>query len=633
MNIGLKYKLGKSILENTNKMNEKIRNIAIIAHVDHGKTTLVDQLLRQSGVFRANEQVQDRVMDSNDIERERGITILSKNTAVNYNGYRINIVDTPGHADFGGEVERILKMVDGVLLLVDAFEGCMPQTRFVLRKALELGKVPVVVINKVDRPGARPYEVVDEVLSLFIELGANDEQLEFPIVYASARDGVSGYEPDELEPNMKPIFDTIIAHVPAPAGEDEGPLQVLISTIDYDDYVGRIGVGRIERGTAMRNRTVVVCCAANDELREAKLSRLYRFEGLKRVEAETVSAGDIVAIAGISGIAIGETVCDPLEVEPLPFVHIDEPTVSMDFIVNTSPFAGKEGKYVTSRNLRDRLFKEVETNVSMRVETTASTDAFKVSGRGELHLSILIETMRRQDYEFAVSRPKVIMKRDEKGHLLEPIEELTIDVPQEYMGTVMEKLGTRRAVLVNMINENEGSVRLIFDIPARGLMGYRSELLTDTRGNGVMSHIFKDYEPYTGEIAERTRGSLIASESGEANSYGLFNTQDRGRLFVSPGDPVYEGQIVGECSRNEDITVNVCKKKHVTNMRASGSDEALRLTPPLQLSLEQCLEFIRDDELVEVTPKNIRMRKRYLTKEQRIKDFNRKQAQNGEADV
>lgn len=633
MSMGLKYKLSKSILENTNEMNEKIRNIAIIAHVDHGKTTLVDQLLRQSGVFRANEQVQDRVMDSNDIERERGITILSKNTAVNYNGYRINIVDTPGHADFGGEVERILKMVDGVLLLVDAFEGCMPQTRFVLRKALELGKVPVVVINKVDRPGARPYEVVDEVLSLFIELGANDEQLEFPIVYASARDGVSGYEPDALEPNMKPVFDTIIAHVPAPTGEDEGPLQVLISTIDYDDYVGRIGVGRIERGTAMRNRTVVVCCAANDERREAKLSRLYRFEGLKRVEAEAVSAGDIVAIAGISGIAIGETVCDPIEVEPLPFVHIDEPTVSMDFIVNTSPFAGKEGKYVTSRNLRDRLFKEVETNVSMRVETTASTDAFKVSGRGELHLSILIETMRRQDYEFAVSRPKVIMRRDEKGHLLEPIEELTIDVPQEYMGTVMEKLGTRRAVLVNMINENEGSVRLIFDIPARGLMGYRSELLTDTRGNGVMSHVFKDYEPYTGEIAERTRGSLIASESGEANSYGLFNTQDRGRLFVSPGEPVYEGQIVGECSRNEDITVNVCKKKHVTNMRASGSDEALRLTPPLQLSLEQCLEFIRDDELVEVTPKNIRMRKRYLTKEQRIKDFNRKQAQNGETDI
>ena len=592
-------------------MNEKIRNVAIIAHVDHGKTTLVDQLLRQSGVFRTNEQVQDRVMDSNDLERERGITILSKNTAVNYKGYRINIVDTPGHADFGGEVERILKMVDGVLLLVDAFEGCMPQTRFVLRKALELGKVPVVVINKVDRPGARPYEVVDETLDLFIELGASEEQLDFPIVYASARNGVSGFEPDEMTENMQPVFDTIINHVPAPGGDEDAPLQLLISTIDYDDYVGRIGVGRIERGVA-------------------KLSRLYRFEGLKRVETESVGAGDIVAVAGIPGISIGETVCDPACVEPLPFVHIDEPTVSMDFIVNTSPFAGREGKYVTSRNLRDRLFKEVETNVSMRVEPTSSTDAFKVSGRGELHLSILIETMRRQDFEFAVSRPKVIMKRDEQGHLLEPIEELTIDVPQEYMGTVMEKLGTRRAVLNNMINENEGSVRLIFDIPARGLMGYRSELLTDTRGNGVMSHIFKDYEPYTGEIAERTRGSLVASESGEANSYGLFNTQERGRLFVRPGDPIYEGQIVGECSRNEDIVVNVCKRKHVTNMRASGSDEALRLTPPVDLSLEQCMEFIRDDELVEVTPKNIRMRKRLLTKDQRIKEFNRKQSQTTE---
>ena len=610
-------------------MNEKIRNVAIIAHVDHGKTTLVDQLLRQSGVFRTNEQVQDRVMDSNDLERERGITILSKNTAVNYKGYRINIVDTPGHADFGGEVERILKMVDGVLLLVDAFEGCMPQTRFVLRKALELGKVPVVVINKVDRPGARPYEVVDETLDLFIELGASEEQLDFPIVYASARNGVSGFEPDEMTENMQPVFDTIINHVPAPGGDEDAPLQLLISTIDYDDYVGRIGVGRIERGVANRNRAVTVC-ALGGVPREANLPRLYRFEGLKRVEAESVGAGDIVAVAGIPGISIGETVCDPACVEPLPFVHIDEPTVSMDFIVNTSPFAGREGKYVTSRNLRDRLFKEVETNVSMRVEPTSSTDAFKVSGRGELHLSILIETMRRQDFEFAVSRPKVIMKRDEQGHLLEPIEELTIDVPQEYMGTVMEKLGTRRAVLNNMINENEGSVRLIFDIPARGLMGYRSELLTDTRGNGVMSHIFKDYEPYTGEIAERTRGSLIASESGEANSYGLFNTQERGRLFVRPGDPIYEGQIVGECSRNEDIVVNVCKRKHVTNMRASGSDEALRLTPPVDLSLEQCMEFIRDDELVEVTPKNIRMRKRLLTKDQRIKEFNRKQSQTTE---
>lgn len=489
--------------------------------------------------------------------------------------------------------------------------------------------MPVVVINKVDRPGARPYEVVDETLDLFIELGASEEQLDFPIVYASARNGVSGFEPDEMTENMQPVFDTIINHVPAPGGDEDAPLQLLISTIDYDDYVGRIGVGRIERGVANRNCAVTVC-ALGGVPREAKLSRLYRFEGLKRVETESVGAGDIVAVAGIPGISIGETVCDPACVEPLPFVHIDEPTVSMDFIVNTSPFAGREGKYVTSRNLRDRLFKEVETNVSMRVEPTSSTDAFKVSGRGELHLSILIETMRRQDFEFAVSRPKVIMKRDEQGHLLEPIEELTIDVPQEYMGTVMEKLGTRRAVLNNMINENEGSVRLIFDIPARGLMGYRSELLTDTRGNGVMSHIFKDYEPYTGEIAERTRGSLIASESGEANSYGLFNTQERGRLFVRPGDPIYEGQIVGECSRNEDIVVNVCKRKHVTNMRASGSDEALRLTPPVDLSLEQCMEFIRDDELVEVTPKNIRMRKRLLTKDQRIKEFNRKQSQTTE---
>lgn len=613
----------------TMSKRENLRNVAIIAHVDHGKTTLVDELLKQSGTFRENEQVQERVMDSNDLERERGITILSKNTAVHYKNTKINIVDTPGHADFGGEVERILKMVDGVLLLVDAFEGCMPQTRFVLRKALELGKVPVVVINKVDRPGARPYEVVDETLDLFIELGASEEQLDFPIVYASARNGVSGFEPDEMTENMQPVFDTIINHVPAPGGDEDAPLQLLISTIDYDDYVGRIGVGRIERGVANRNRAVTVC-ALGGVPREAKLSRLYRFEGLKRVETESVGAGDIVAVAGIPGISIGETVCDPACVEPLPFVHIDEPTVSMDFIVNTSPFAGREGKYVTSRNLRDRLFKEVETNVSMRVEPTSSTDAFKVSGRGELHLSILIETMRRQDFEFAVSRPKVIMKRDEQGHLLEPIEELTIDVPQEYMGTVMEKLGTRRAVLNNMINENEGSVRLIFDIPARGLMGYRSELLTDTRGNGVMSHIFKDYEPYTGEIAERTRGSLIASESGEANSYGLFNTQERGRLFVRPGDPIYEGQIVGECSRNEDIVVNVCKRKHVTNMRASGSDEALRLTPPVDLSLEQCMEFIRDDELVEVTPKNIRMRKRLLTKDQRIKEFNRKQSQTTE---
>ena len=604
-------------------MNELLRNIAIIAHVDHGKTTLVDQLLRQSGVFRANEQVKERVMDSNDLERERGITILSKNTAVNYGHYRINIVDTPGHADFGGEVERILQMVDGVLLLVDAFEGCMPLTRFVLRKALELDKVPVVVVNKVDRPGARPIEVVDETLELFMELGATAEQLDFPVVYASARDGVSGLEPDKLEDNMKPLFDTIISNVPSPKGDAQGPLQILLSTIDYDDYVGRIGIGRIERGRVVRGQTATLCGGADNNAREVKLSRLYRFEGLKRVEIESAEAGEIVAVAGVTGLSIGETACDSANVEPLPFVHIDEPTVSMMFIVNDSPFAGREGKYVTSRNIRERLFKEVETNVSMRVEETQSTDMFKVSGRGELHLSILIETMRRQEFEFAVSRPRVIMKTDEYGKTLEPIEELTIDVPQEFVGAVMEKLGRRKAELVNMITEPEGGTRLMFLIPARGLMGYRSELLTDTRGNGVMSHIFHGYEPFKGDIEERTHGSLVCSETGETSSYGLFNSQERGRMFVGPGVPVYEGQVVGECARNEDITVNVCKKKHITNMRASGSDEALRLTPHTVLSLEQCLEFIAEDELVEVTPQSIRMRKKILSKEMRMKKASR----------
>ncbi|MBQ9832917.1 MAG: translational GTPase TypA [Clostridia bacterium] len=599
--------------------NEKLRNIAIIAHVDHGKTTLVDQLLRKSGVFRANEQVQERVMDSNDLERERGITILSKNTAVNYKDYRINIVDTPGHADFGGEVERILQMVDGVLLLVDAFEGCMPQTRFVLRKALELSKTPVVVVNKVDRDGARPIEVVDETLELFMELGASAEQLDFPVVYASARNGCSGMEMDEIKDDMDAIFETIINTVPAPKCDENGPLQLLFSAIDYDDYLGRIGIGRIVRGTISRNEHVTICGGSDNNERTVKVSRLYRYEGLKRVEIESAQAGEIVAVVGISDLAIGETACDSENIEPLPFIQIDEPTVSMMFMVNDSPFAGREGKYVTSRNLRDRLFKEIETNVSMRIEETSSTDMFKVNGRGELHLSILIETMRRQEYEFAVSRPKVIMKTSDDGKLLEPIEELTIDVPQEYVGAVMEKLGTRKAELLDMISEAEGSSRLIFAIPARGLMGYRSELMTDTRGNGVMSHIFRGYEPYKGDIQERTRGSLVSHETGDTSSYGLFNTQERGRLFVGPGVPVYEGQVVGECSRNEDIVVNVCKKKHVTNMRASGSDEALRLTPPTILSLEQCLEFIADDELVEVTPKNIRMRKRILRKELRMK--------------
>lgn len=599
-----------------------IRNVAIIAHVDHGKTTLVDQLLRDAGGLRRSEQGVERIMDSNDLERERGITILSKNTSVTYHNTRINIVDTPGHADFGGEVERVLQMVDGVLLLVDAFEGCMPQTRFVLRKALELNKVPVVIINKIDRPEARPDEVVDETLELFMELGATDEQIDFPIVYASARDGKSGYDPAHLENNMQAVFDTILKAIPAPAMDTEAPLQVLFSAIDYDDYVGKIGIGRIERGVAKRAMPVVVCGGESNRETPAKITRLYRYEGLQRIEVEEASAGDIVCVAGIDSLNVGETICDPACVEAMPFVHIDEPTVSMMFLLNDSPFAGREGKYVTGRNLRDRLFNEVKTNVAMRVETTETTDTFRVSGRGELHLSILIEQMRRQGYEFAVSRPKVILKKNEAGETLEPIEELTIDVPQEYVGAVMEKLGSRKAELVDMANQGESSMRLKFLIPARGLMGYRSELLTDTRGNGVMSHVFHDYEPYKGAIEERKTGSLVAHEMGDTSSYGLFNTQDRGRLFVGPGVPVYEGQIVGESARAGDIVVNVCKKKHVTNMRAAGSDEALRLTPPVELTLEQCLEFIADDELVEITPLSIRMRKRLLTKDARVKAFN-----------
>lgn len=601
-----------------------IRNVAIIAHVDHGKTTLVDQLLKDAGALRRSEQGTDRIMDSGDLERERGITILSKNTAVLYGDTRINIVDTPGHADFGGEVERILQMVDGVLLLIDAFEGCMPQTRFVLRKALELNKKCVVVVNKVDRPEARPYEVVDEALELFIELGASDEQLDFPIVYASARNGQSGYEPDEMENNMQAVFDTILKEIPAPGQEVDEPLQILFSTIDYDDYVGKIGIGRIERGTAYRGQPIVLCGGQDNRTRETKITRLYNFEGLQRVEVEKAYAGDIVCVAGVEDLNVGETACDPQKVEPMPFVKIDEPTVSMLFLVNDSPFAGKEGKYVTSRNLRDRLFTEVKTNVSMRVEETETTDTFRVSGRGELHLSILIEQMRRQGFEFAVSRPKVILRRDEQGRITEPMEELTIDVPQEYVGSVMEKLGQRKAEMTDMTSIGDTGTRLKFIIPARGLMGYRSELMTDTRGNGVMNHLFAGYEPFKGEIMERKTGSLVAHETGDTSSYGLFYAQDRGRLFVGPGIPVYEGQIVGENARAEDIVVNVCKKKHVTNMRAAGSDEALRLTPPTYFTLEQCLEFIADDELVEITPKNIRMRKRVLSKEQRMKQAAKK---------
>ncbi len=603
-------------------VREDLRNIAIIAHVDHGKTTLVDQLLRQSGIFRANEAVAERVMDSNDLERERGITILSKNTAVMYNGTKINIVDTPGHADFGGEVERILMMVDGVLLLVDAFEGCMPQTRFVLKKALGLGKKPVVVVNKIDRPGARPLEVVDEVLDLFIELGADEDQLEFPVVYASGRDGYASLDPNTPGQDMKPLFDAIINQVPAPTGDMEGPAQILFSNIDYDDYVGRIGIGRVERGHVKDGQNMVLCCR-DGSTKNVKIAKLYQFEGLRRREVEDARLGDIVAVSGFTDLNIGETACDPACVEPLPFVKIDEPTVSMMFMVNNSPFAGREGKFVTSRNLRDRLFKEVETNVAMRVEETDSPDTFKVSGRGELHLSILIEQMRRQNYEFQVSSPQVIYKEID-GKKYEPIELLMIEVPDNYVGAVMEKLGSRKAELQNMGSRDTGVTHLEFKIPARGLMGYRQEFLTDTNGNGIMNNVFDSYEPYKGDIQERAQGSLVAHETGETTGYGLWYAQDRGRLFLGPGVEVYEGMIVGVSPKAEDITVNVCKKKHVTNTRASGSDEALKLTPPTILSLEQSLEFIKNDELVEVTPKSIRMRKMILSKELRMKQASKK---------
>lgn len=603
-------------------IREDLRNVAIIAHVDHGKTTLVDQLLMQSGTFRENEAVAERVMDSNDLERERGITILSKNTSVMYKGTKINIVDTPGHADFGGEVERILMMVDGVLLLVDAFEGCMPQTRFVLKKALSLGKKTLVVINKIDRPGARPEEIVDEVLDLFIELGADDDQLEFPVVYASGRDGYATLDPDVPGENMQPLFDKIIEEIPAPQGDIDGSLQLLFSNIDYDDYVGRIGIGRVERGTVKAGQQIALC-HHDGSVTNAKIVKLYQFEGLKRVESESASLGDIVSVSGIADLNIGETACAPDCVEPLPFIKIDEPTVSMNFLVNNSPFAGREGKFVTSRNLRDRLFKEVETNVAMRVEETDSADTFRVSGRGELHLSILIEQMRRQGYEFQVSRPTVIYKKID-GVTCEPIEYLIIEVPEDYVGAVMEKLGARKAELVDMGTREGGTTHIEYKIPARGLMGYRSEFLTDTNGNGIMNHVFDSYEPYKGDIVSRHQGSLIAHETGESTGYGLFNVQDRGRMFIGPGVPVYEGMIVGACPKSEDIVVNVCKKKHATNTRASGSDEALKLVPPTILSLDQSLEFIADDELVEVTPKNIRLRKMILSKEQRMKKMFKK---------
>jgi GTP-binding protein len=592
-----------------------IRNVAIIAHVDHGKTTLVDAMLRQSHVFRENERLEERVMDSNDLEKERGITILSKNTAIMYNGVKINIVDTPGHADFGGEVERVLTMVDSVLLVVDAFEGPMPQTKFVLKKALELSLRPIVVINKIDKPNARPEEVIDEVFDLFVELGADDEQLDFPIVYASAKGGFAKKEIEDESDVMIPLFDAIIKNVKAPAGYLDQPLQLLVTTIDYNEYVGRIAIGRIARGSILRNQQVAIM-QRDGSKRNLKISNLYVYNGLKREEVQEAKLGDIVAVSGIADINIGETIADANNPEALDFVDIDEPTLSMNFMVNDSPFAGQEGEFVTSRHLRDRLFKELETNVSLRIQESDLGDSFEVSGRGELHLSILIETMRREGYEFQVSKPSVIF-REVNGKKHEPIEYLTIDVPEDFMGVIMEKLGPRKAEMVNMTSAVNGYSRLEFNIPARGLIGFRNEFMTDTKGNGIMNHVFEGYEEYRGDIPDRTRGSLISFETGEAITYGLYNAQERGRLFITAATPVYSGMVVGECSRAEDIDVNVCKKKHLSNTRSSGSDEALKLIPVVQMSLEQCLEFIAADELVEVTPKTIRMRKKLLDSTER----------------
>ncbi|HHU62883.1 MAG TPA: translational GTPase TypA [Clostridiales bacterium] len=601
---------------------DDVRNIAIIAHVDHGKTTLVDQMLRQGGIFRENQVVQERVMDSNDLERERGITILSKNTAIYYNNTKINIVDTPGHADFSGEVERVLKMVNGVLLLVDAFEGVMPQTKFVLRKALEQGHPVIAAVNKIDRPDARVEEVVDEVLDLLIELNADEQQLECPFVYVSGKYGTASLDIDKQGVNLKPLFDTIIQYIPAPSGYVDRPLQVLVSTIDYNDYVGRIAIGKVERGRISSGQDAVLCNNRGDNVR-VKVSNLYQFEGLKRVEVESAMLGDIIAISGIEQINIGDTICDVDCVEPLPFVDISEPTVAMVFSANDSPFAGEEGKYVTSRNLRERLYKELQTDVSLRVENTQSPDAFKVLGRGELHLSILIETMRREGYEFQVSKPMAVYKEID-GKIHEPMETVIIDVPEEFTGVVIEKLGKRKGELVNMENTMGGHVRLEFSIPSRGLFGYRSEFLTDTRGNGVMNSVFSGYQPYKGDIVSRPQGSLVAYETGKAVTYGLYNAQDRGVLFIEPGTMVYQGMVVGQHNRPGDIEVNVCKKKHVTNIRAAGADEALRLVPPKKLTLEQALEFIDDDELVEITPSTIRIRKKILDPNKRAKAINKK---------
>ena len=590
-------------------INEKIRNVAIIAHVDHGKTTLVDALLKQSGTFRNNEQVSERVMDSNDLERERGITILAKNTSVMYNDIKINIVDTPGHADFGGEVERVLKMVDGVLLLVDAFEGTMPQTREVLKKSLSLNLKPIVVINKIDRPGANPAKVLDEVLELFIELNANDDQLDFPVIYASAKNGIAKMSIEEESDNVRCIFDTIINTIKAPQCNTNGTAQMLVSNIDYDDYLGRLAIGRIERGTIKTGMTVAVC--KKDKTIQGKIAKLFTYMGLKKVETEEAQAGDIVEISGISDINIGDTICDVNNPEKIPFVDIDEPTVSMTFSVNNGPMAGREGEFVTSRHIRDRLFKELERNVSLRVSETDTPDSFEVCGRGELHLSVLIETMRREGFELLVSRPKVIIKEIEDVKC-EPIEKLVVNVPDDSIGTVIEKLGKRKAEMVNMEPAELGHTKIEFKIPARGLIGYRTEFLTDTKGEGTMNSIFDCYEPFKGDVQSRTRGVLVAFEPGVSVTYGLYNAQERGDLFIGAGVEVYEGMIVGLNARNEDISINVCKEKHLTNTRASGSDDALRLVPPIQMSLEKAIEFIEDDELVEVTPKNIRLRKKIL---------------------
>ena len=589
--------------------NKNIRNIAIIAHVDHGKTTLVDAMLKQSGTFRENEYVRERVMDSNELEKEKGITILAKNTSIIYKGIKINIIDTPGHADFGGEVERVLKMVDGVLLLVDAAEGAMPQTREVLKKSLALDLKPIVVINKIDRPGARPYKVVDEVLELFIELGANDDQLDFPVIYASAKEGTSSLKLEEKDSDLTDLFETIITKIEAPKCDEQGPAQMLVSNIEYDEYVGRIAIGRIERGEIVQGMQVCIC--KEDSIENAKIMKIYTYKGLKRVEVEVAKAGDIVELSGISSINIGDTICDVGNPEKIEFVDIDEPTVSMDFSVNNGPFAGKEGQYITSRHLRERLFKELERNVSLRVDETDSPDSFEVSGRGELHLSILIETMRREGFELLVSRPKVILK-EKDGITTEPIELLVINVPEDLVGVVIEKLGKRKAQMTDMVTEEDGRTTIEFSIPARGLIGYRSEFMTDTRGTGTMNHVFQGYEEYKGEIPGRTRGTLIAFEKGISTTYGLFNAQERGELFIGAGTDVYEGMIVGLNARGEDISINVCKEKHLTNMRASGADEALRLVPPIEFTLEKAIEFIGEDELVEITPKNIRLRKKIL---------------------